>query len=142
MKEKVKIPSNRGTNMFNYEDILAQMNDGVSAEEIAKAFTEQLNKAIHVQEEEAKAQSEHKELLADADTVAQAFNNFTNKWYSDISQHTITAEEILDVYELIAGLNIKVDKLKNGVKTTISSSKNLDANVDKIIDSFLTSLGL
>ena len=128
--------------MFNYEDILAQMNDGVSAEEIAKAFTEQLNKAIHVQEEEAKAQSEHKELLADADTVAQAFNNFTNKWYSDISQHTITAEEILDVYELIAGLNIKVDKLKNGVKTTISSSKNLDANVDKIIDSFLTSLGL
>ena len=142
MKEKVKIPSNRRTNMFNYEDILAQMNDGVSAEEIAKAFTEQLNKAIHVQEEEAKAQSEHKELLADADTVAQAFNNFTNKWYSDISQHTITAEEILDVYELIAGLNIKVDKLKNGVKTTISSSKNLDANVDKIIDSFLTSLGL
>ena len=124
--------------MFNYEDILAQMNDGVTAEEIAKAFTEQLNKAIHVQEE----QSEHKELLADADVVAQAFNNFTDKWYGDISQHKITAEEILDVYELIAGLNIKVDKLKNGVKTTISSSKNLDANVDKIIDTFLTSLGL
>lgn len=126
--------------MFNYEDILAQMNNGATAEDIAKAFTEQLNKAIHVQEEEAKVQAEHKELLAD--TVAQAFNNFTNKWYSDISQHTITAEEILDIYELIAGLNIKVDKLKNGVKTTISSTKNLDANVDKIIDTFLTSLGL
>ena len=128
--------------MFNYEDILAQMNNGATAEDIAKAFTEQLNKAIHVQEEEAKAQSEHKELLADADVVAQAFNNFTDKWYGDISQHKITAEEILDVYELIAGLNIKVDKLKNGVKTTISSSKNLDANVDKVINSFLTSLGL
>ena len=124
--------------MFNYEDILAQMNNGATAEDIAKAFTEQLNKAMRVQEEEAKAQSEHKELLADADTVAQAFNNFTNKWYGDISQHKITAEEILDVYELIAGLNIKVDKLKNGVKTTM----NLDANVDKIIDTFLTSLGL
>ena len=59
-----------------------------------------------------------------------------------MSNYKITAEEILDVYELIAGLNIKVDKLKNGVKTTISGSKNLDANVDKIIDSFLTSLGL
>ena len=128
--------------MFNYEDILAQMNNGATAEDIAKAFTEQLNKAMRVQEEEAKVQAEHKELLADADVVAQAFNNFTDKWYGDISQHKITAEEILDVYELIAGLNIKVDKLKNGVKTTISGSKNLDANVDKIIDTFLTSLGL
>lgn len=124
--------------MFNYEDILTQMNNGATAEDIAKAFTEQLNKAIHVQEE----QSEHKELLADAAVVAQTFNDFTDKWYGDISQHKITAEEILDIYELIAGLNIKVDKLKNGVKTTISSTKNLDANVDKVIDSFLTSLGL
>ena len=124
--------------MFNYEDILAQMNNGATAEDIAKAFTEQLNKAIHIQEEEAKAQTEHKELLADAAVVAQTFNDFTDKWYGDIAQHKITAEEILDVYELIAGLNIKVDKLKNGVKTTM----NLDANVDKIIDTFLTSLGL
>ena len=128
--------------MFNYEDILAQMNNGATAEDIAKAFTEQLNKAMRVQEEEAKAQSEHKELLADAAVVAQTFNDFTDKWYGDIAQHKITAEEILDVYELIAGLNIKVDKLKNGVKTTISSGKNLDANVDKIINSFLSSLGL
>ena len=124
--------------MFNYEDILAQMNNGATAEDIAKAFTEQLNKAIHAQEEE----SGHKKMLADAAVVAQTFNDFTDKWYGDIAQHKITAEEILDVYELIAGLNIKVDKLKNGVKTTISSGKNLDANVDKIIDSFLTSLGL
>ena len=138
MKEKVKIPSNRRTNMFNYEDILAQMNNGATAEDIAKAFTEQLNKAIHAQEEEAKVQAEHQELLADVAVVAQTFNDFTDKWYGDIAQHKITAEEILDVYELIAGLNIKVDKLKNGVKTTM----NLDANVDKVIDSFLTSLGL
>ena len=124
--------------MFNYEDILAQMNNGATAEDIAKAFTEQLNQAIRIQEEEAKAQTEHKELLADAAVVAQTFNDFTDKWYGDIAQHKITAEEILDVYELIAGLNIKVDKLKNGVKTTM----NLDANVDKIINTFLTSLGL
>lgn len=128
--------------MFNYEDILAQMNNGVTAEDIAKAFTEQLNKAMRVQEEEAKVQAEHKELLADAAIVAQTFNDFTDKWYGNIAQNKITAEEILDVYELITGLNIKVDKLKNGVKTTISSTKNLDANVDNIIDSFLTSLGL
>ena len=37
MKEKVKIPSNRRTNMFNYKDILAQMNNGATAEDIAKA---------------------------------------------------------------------------------------------------------
>ena len=128
--------------MFNYEDILAQMNNGATAEDIAKAFTEQLNKAIHIQETKAEEEKVHAELLADAAVVAQTFNDFTDKWYGDIAQHKITAEEILDVYELIAGLNIKVDKLKNGVKTTISSGKNLDANVDKVIDSFLTSLGL
>ena len=128
--------------MFNYEDILAQMQNGITAEDIAKAFTEQLNKAIHIQETKAEEEKVHAELLADAAVVAQTFNDFTDKWYGDIAQHKITAEEILDVYELIAGLNIKVDKLKNGVKTTISSGKNLDANVDKVINSFLTSLGL
>ena len=128
--------------MFNYEDILAQMNNGATAEDIAKAFTEQLNQAIKVQEEQKQEDAKHKEMIADAWHVADIFNAFTKKWYGDIAQHEITAEEILDVYELIAGLNIKVDKLKNGVKTTISGSKNLDANVDKIIDTFLTSLGL
>ena len=124
--------------MFNYEDILAQMNNGATAEDIAKAFTEQLNQAIKVQEEQKKEDAKIAELRTDAQYVADVFNKFTNKWYGDIAQHKITAEEILDVYELIAGLNIKVDKLKNGVKTTM----NLDANVDKIIDTFLTSLGL
>ena len=128
--------------MFNYEDILAQMNNGATAEDIAKAFTEQLNQAIKVQEEQKKEDAKIAELRSDAQYVADVFNKFTNKWYGDIAQHEITADEILDVYELIAGLNIKVDKLKNGVKTTISGSKNLDANVDKIIDTFLTSLGL
>ena len=128
--------------MFNYEDILAQMNNGATAEDIAKAFTEQLNKAIHIQETKVEEEKVHAELLADAAVVAQTFNDFTDKWYGDIAQHKITAEEILDVYELIAGLNIKVDKLKNGVKTTISGSKDLDAGIDKIIDTFLTSMGL
>ena len=122
--------------MFKYEDILNMMNTGATPEDIAKEFTDTLNQAIKAQKEDAKA----KEMLADAATVAQAFNDFTNKWYGDIAGHNITAEEILDVYELIAGLNIKVDKLKNGVKTTITPSSDID--VDGILDNFLSMLGL
>lgn len=125
--------------MFKYEDILAMMNTGATPEDIAKEFTNTLNQAIKAQEEQKKEDAKAKEMLADAHEVADVFNAFTNKWYGDIAGHNITAEEILDVYELIAGLNIKVDKIKNGVKTTISTN---DLNVDGIIENFLSALGL
>lgn len=126
--------------MFKYEDILSMMQAGSTPEEIAKTFTDSLNQAIKVQEEQKKEDAKIAELRADAQEVADVFNAFTSKWYGDIAQHSITADEILDVYELIAGLNIKVDKLKNGVKTTITSANDL--NVDGIIENFLSALGL
>ena len=125
--------------MFKYEDILAQINAGTTPEDIAKAFTDSLNQAIKAQEEQKKEDARIAELRTDAQVVADAFNTFTSKWYGDIASHEVTAEEILDVYELIAGLNIKVDKLKNGIKTTISAN---DLNVDGIIENFLSALGL
>ena len=125
--------------MFKYEDILAQINAGTTPEDIAKAFTDSLNQAIKAQEEQKKEDARIAELRTDAQEVADVFNAFTSKWYGDIASHEVTAEEILDVYELIAGLNIKVDKVKNGIKTTISAN---DMNVDGIIENFLSALGL
>ena len=125
--------------MFKYEDILTMMQAGSTPEEVAKAFTDSLNQAIKVQEEQKKEDAKIAELRADAQEVADVFNAFTDKWYGDIAQHSITADEILDVYELIAGLNIKVDKVKNGIKTTINAN---DLNVDGIIENFLSALGL
>ena len=125
--------------MFKYEDILTMMQAGSTPEEVAKAFTDSLNQAIKVQEEQKKEDAKIAELRADAQEVADVFNAFTDKWYGDIAQHSITADEILDVYELIAGLNIKVDKVKNGIKTTINAN---DLNVDGIIGNFLSTLGL
>ena len=126
--------------MFKYEDILAQINAGTTPEDIAKAFTDSLNQAIKVQEEQKKEDAKIAELRTDAQVVADAFNTFTSKWYGDIASHEVTAEEILDVYELIAGLNIKVDKIKNGVKTTITNANDID--VDGILENFLSMLGL
>lgn len=126
--------------MFKYEDILNMMNTGATPEDIAKQFTDSLNQAIKVQEEQKKEDAKIAELRADAQVVADAFNTFTDKWYGDIASHEISAEEILDVYELIAGLNIKVDKIKNGVKTTITNANDID--VDGILENFLSMLGL
>jgi GTP cyclohydrolase III len=112
------------------------INTGATPEDIAKEFTNTLNQAIKAQEEQKKEDAKVKEMLSDAQYVADVFNKFTNKWYGDIAGHDITAEEILDVYELIAGLNIKVHKIKD----TISSPSDID--VDGILDNFLSMLGL
>ena len=121
--------------MFKYEDILAMMNTGATPEDIAKQFTDSLNQAIKVQEEQKKEDAKVKEMLSDAQYVADVFNKFTNKWYGDIAQNDLTAEEILDVYELIAGLSVKINN-------TISSANANDIDVDGILDNFLSMLGL
>lgn len=126
--------------MFNYEDILAQMNDGISAEEIAKAFTDSLNQAMKAQEEEKAKLAQKQEIAADAQKVADVFNWFTQKHYGDIVKgETVKADDILAIYDLVSGLDIKVDKLKNGVKTTFQFGEDM---IDIAFDKFFKKYGL
>ena len=126
--------------MFNYEDILANLQDGVSAEEIAKAFTDSLNQAMKVQEEEKAKLAQKQEIAADAQKVADVFNWFTQKHYGDVAKgESIKADDILAIYDLISSLDIKVDKLKNGVATTVKFGEDM---VDSVIDKFFKRYGL
>lgn len=124
--------------MFDFNEILAQMSAGKSPEDIANEFTASLNKAIKAQEEENAKARKAKEKIADAQVIADALNAFGAKHYPDQST-PVTAEQIVDTYELIAGLDVKIEKLKNGLKTTVSSH---DLDADKVFKNFFKMYGI
>jgi len=126
--------------MFNYEDILAMMQNGASAEDVAKEFTDSLNQAIKVQEAEKEKIAAKAAVTADAQKVADAFNEFTAKHYADVASGAkITAEDVLTIYDLVSSLNINFNKLKNGVAVTYHK---MDDAVDEIIEKFFDKYGL
>lgn len=129
--------------MFNYEDILAMMQNGTSAENIAKEFTDSLNQAIKVQEEEKQKVAAKAAVTADAQKVADAFNEFTAKHYADVASGAeITAEDIITIYDLVSNININFSKLKNGVSATCHFGKSKLDDVDEIIENFFDKYGL
>ena len=126
--------------MFNYEDILAMMQNGASAEDVAKEFTDSLNQAIKVQEAEKEAIAAKAAVTADAQKVADAFNEFTAKHYADVASGAeITAEDVIAIYDLVSSFNVNFNKLKNGVSVTCHK---MDNTVDEIIEKFFDKYGL
>lgn len=124
--------------MFNLNEILTQMDAGMSPEELANEFTTTLNKAIALQKEKEEKVTKAKEKIADAQVIADALNAFGAKHYPDQST-PVTAEQIVDTYELVAGLDVKIEKLKNGLKTTVSSH---DLDADKVFKNFFKMYGI
>ena len=90
--------------MFNYEDILALMQNGQSAEDIAQAFSDSLNKAVSAQKE--KEARSHK--MADAEVLYDTACEFLARWYPEVG-NMIPKEK--DVEGFIAGLEALVPLL-------------------------------
>lgn len=82
--------------MFKYEDILAMMQNGQSAEFIAKSFTDALNKAIS----EDEAQKKAKQKYADAEVVYDTVYDFLSRYYANV----VDIPEEKDVEGFIAAL--------------------------------------
>ena len=97
--------------MFNVEDILAQMKNGISAEDMARNFTESLNKAIQVQEEEKKKEVEKQELRAAADDVASHLNQFLETYFGLTDTQTLTGEEVIEICESMKQLESSMKKM-------------------------------
>ena len=128
--------------MFNYEDILAQMQNGTTPEDIAKAFTETLNKAIQKQEADNKAKEAEARLTAekakDADAIGKALSAYMKK-YHNIDCAPLSGEDVMSLVDMVAGWDIKVKDLGNGMAVTM---KGLEDSVDKVIDKFFKKYGL
>lgn len=122
--------------MFNYEDILAQMKNGTTPEDIAKAFTETLNKAIQKQEEDNKAKEAAAKLATekakDAEAIGKALSAYMKK-YHNVDCAPLTSEDVMGLIDMVAGWDIKVKDLGNGMSITM---KNFEDSVDKFFKKY------
>ena len=100
--------------MYNMNDILAQLQSGQSAEEIAKSFTDALNAAIQKQNE---VDARRKAKISDMANLIDDIVDFVRKYYPEIlpedADLDITDDEVA---ELIDELDTAIPQLTSALK--------------------------
>ena len=147
--------------MYNINDILAQLQSGQSADEIAKSFTDALNAAIQKQNE---ADARRKAKISDMANLIDDIIDFISKYYPevlpedadlDISEDAVT--ELIDeldtaIPQLLKDLEkltakpiskaepIDTAKKRSGVKSVTFEAN--DFSFDDAIEKFFRQNGL
>lgn len=103
--------------MYNINDILAQLQSGQSADEIAKSFTDTLNAAIQKQNEQNKADARRKAKICDMTNLAEAIIDFISEYYSEVMPKDMDLDITeADVAELIDELDTAIPQLVSAFK--------------------------
>ena len=127
--------------MFNVDDLLTMMNNGISTDEIASSFTEALNAAQEqkkIKEEELakevarlEEKERHAAKLADTNDLLDIVRDYLDKWYPNVAMKDDTsAEDLIALLDTVLELNVLFNK-----------PARKRASVDPI-ESFLRSFGL
>ena len=103
--------------MYNINDILAQLQSGQSADEIAKSFTDALNAAIQKQN---KAIERRKAKICDMTNLAEAIIDFISEYYSEV----IPKDMDLDITE--ADVAELIDELDTAIPQLVSAFKDFE----------------
>ena len=103
--------------MYNINDILAQLQSGQSADEIAKSFTDALNAAIQKQN---KANERRKAKICDMTNLAEAIIDFISEYYSEV----IPKDMDLDITE--ADVAELIDELDTAIPQLVSAFKDFE----------------
>ena len=106
--------------MYNINDILAQLQSGKSADEIAKSFTDALNAAIQKQNEQTKADERRKAKISDMTNLAEAIIDFISEYYSEV----IPKDMDLDITE--ADVAELIDELDTAIPQLVSAFKGFE----------------
>ena len=106
--------------MYNINDILAQLQSGQSADEIAKSFTDTLNAAIQKQNEQTKANERRKAKICDMTNLAEAIIDFISEYYSEV----IPKDMDLDITE--AEVAELIDELDTAIPQLVSAFKGFE----------------
>ena len=106
--------------MYNINDILAQLQSGQSADEIAKSFTDTLNAAIQKQNEQNKAIERRKAKICDMTHLAEAIIDFISEYYSEV----IPKDMDLDITE--ADVAELIDELDTAIPQLVSAFKDFE----------------
>lgn len=98
--------------MYNMNDILAQLQGGQSADQIAKSFTDALNAAIQKQNEQSAAASRRKAKIADMADLIEDIVDFISEYYPEVLPEDMDLEITeADVAELIDELDAAIPQL-------------------------------
>lgn len=100
--------------MYNINDILAQLQSGQSADEIAKSFTDALNAAIQKQN---KANERRKAKISDMTCLIEDVIVFISEYYPEVMPKDMDLDITeADVAELIDELDAAIPQLASAFK--------------------------
>ena len=103
--------------MYNINDILAQLQSGQSADEIAKSFTDALNAAIQKQNEQNKANERRKAKISDMTNLIEDVFDFISEYYPEVMPKDVDLNVTeADVAELIDELDATIPQLASAFK--------------------------
>ena len=103
--------------MYNINDILAQLQSGQSADEIAKSFTDALNAAIQKQNEQTKANERRKAKISDMTGLIEDVIDFISEYYPEVMPKDMDLDITeADVAELIDELDTTIPQLASAFK--------------------------
>ena len=103
--------------MYNINDILAQLQSGQSADEIAKSFTDALNAAIQKQNEQTKADARRKAKISDMTCLIEDVIDFISEYYPEVMPKDMDLDITeADVAELIDELDTTIPQLASVFK--------------------------
>lgn len=98
--------------MYNMNDILAQLQGGQSADQIAKSFTDALNAAIQKQNEQSEADARRKAKISDMADLIEDIVDFISEYYPEVLPEDMDLEITeTDVAELIDELDAAIPQL-------------------------------
>ena len=106
--------------MYNINDILAQLQGGKSADEIAKSFTDTLNAAIQKQKEQSKTEERRKAKISDMTNLIEEIVDFLNEYYPEVMPKDVD----LDITE--AEVAELIDELDTAIPQLVSAFKDLE----------------
>ena len=127
------------------DEILAQLREGNTIDDIAKDMTTTLNEAKRQYEKEqaeakAKKEAEFAAAMkrADAAQICTLVEKFTAKYYSDIPQHDhISAEDFITICDSIAEMFKSFQKIEEKVSPVVEKEKNCGDEFNDAIEDFL-----
>ena len=103
--------------MYNINDILAQLQSGQSADEIAKSFTDTLNAAIQKQKEQSKADERRKAKICDMTNLIEDIIDFISEYYPEVMPKDMDLDITeAEVAELIDELDSTIPQLVSAFK--------------------------
>lgn len=98
--------------MYNMNDILAQLQGGQSADQIAQAFTDALNAAIQKQNEQSEADARRQAKISDMADLIEDIVDFISEYYPEVLPEDMDLEITeADVAELIDELDAAIPQL-------------------------------